>query len=120
MKSAHSRFAAFSGLATGALLLSGVALGQQTVPPPDIQNAKLETRAVSGSLDATFQTVVSQAGKPEWTGYEVAEVPGDRSICCGNYDNGGNAGCGVCLLERERGPKGGTTTKSGTVTVGAK
>jgi hypothetical protein len=69
---------------------------------PQVVNAKMETRAVGGSLAETFRGLEAQADKPEWVGYSVAEVPGDRTVCCGNFnDNYGT--CGTCRLEKENG-----------------
>lgn len=81
---------------------------------PNVQNAKMETRAVTGSLAETLRGIEAQADEPEWVGYNVAEIPGDRTVCCGNYNDGQN-GCGTCRLEKE---SSGTTTssaKTGTV-----
>ena len=48
---------------------------------PKIENAKVQTRAVSGSLDATFRSIVSPQAEPAWIGYSVPQVPGERSMC---------------------------------------
>jgi hypothetical protein len=48
---------------------------------PKIDHAKLETSAVSGSLDAQFRQIVSASAGPAWIGYTVAQVPGERSMC---------------------------------------
>lgn len=48
---------------------------------PKTENAKLETRAVNGTLDASFRTIVSASVEPAWIGYQVAQVPGERSMC---------------------------------------
>lgn len=48
---------------------------------PKIENAKLETRAVNGSLDATFRAIVSSSVDAAWIGYSVPQVPGERSMC---------------------------------------
>ena len=48
---------------------------------PKTENAKLVTRAVNGTLDATFRTIVSSSVEPAWIGYQVAQVPGERSMC---------------------------------------
>jgi hypothetical protein len=56
--------------------LSIAAFGQ-----PKIENAKLQTRAVNGSLDASFRTIVSSQVDPGWIGYSVSQVPGERSMC---------------------------------------
>jgi hypothetical protein len=81
------------------------AAGQNTAPqtsaaPFNIENAQLQTRAVSGTLADTFRAIEAQADKPEWIGYGVAEIAGDRNMCCGNY-NDGDYRCGTCRLERE-------------------
>ncbi|MGH9742136.1 MAG: hypothetical protein ACRD51_07260, partial [Candidatus Acidiferrum sp.] len=74
----------------------------QTAQAPQIVNAQMETRAVSGSLADTLRGVEAQAEQPEWVGYSVAEITGDRSVCCGNY-NDGYGDCGTCRLEKENG-----------------
>jgi hypothetical protein len=48
---------------------------------PKIENAKLETRAVNGSLDASFRTIVTAQAESAWIGYSVPQVPGERSMC---------------------------------------
>lgn len=57
------------------------AFGQTAGGQPKIENAKLETRAVNGSLDATFRTLVSSSVGPAWIGYSVPQVAGERSMC---------------------------------------
>src|SRR5271168_3321779 len=48
-----------------ALLLLAPALFAQ----PRLQNARQETRAVSGSLDAAFRAIVNAQTAPLWIGY---------------------------------------------------
>jgi hypothetical protein len=48
---------------------------------PKIENAKLQTRAVNGTLDASFRTIVSSTVEPAWIGYSVPQVSGERSMC---------------------------------------
>jgi HEAT repeat protein len=67
---------------------------------PRVENTNLETHAVGGSLDATFRELAAKAEKPEWIGYAVEQVPGDRGVCCNNNWNDGD--CGTCRLENER------------------
>ena len=55
---------------------------------PKLQNARVETRAVSGSLDATFQGIVAAQAAPAWIGYAAPQIPGDRNMCCFNSMNG--------------------------------
>jgi hypothetical protein len=48
---------------------------------PKTENAKLQTRAVNGTLDASFRPIVSSQVEPAWIGYQVAQVSGERSMC---------------------------------------
>ena len=64
---------------------------------PRLQNAKLETRAVSGSLESTFRGIVSAQAAPAWIGYAVPLIPGERNMCCWNTNN--NVTCQGCTLE---------------------
>ena len=98
------------GLAYAATLQAGNEM-------PRVESAQAETRAVTGSLDAAFRGILAQAEKPEWVGYSVDEIPGDRSMCCGNWNDG--AGCGTCRLENDHnwtsGSKKGGNQIDGTV-----
>ena len=67
---------------------------------PHIENAKVETRSVAGSLAATMAEVEKSAAKPTWVGYGVRIVAGERMICCGNYDSRVRD-CGKCALETD-------------------
>ncbi len=49
---------------------------------PQITNAQLETKALSGDLEAAVRAVTG----PAWIGYSVPMVPGDRQIC--GWDGG--------------------------------
>ena len=80
---------------------------------PRIENAKVETQAVVSSLDATFRELAGKADKPEWVGYSVDEIAGERSVCSGNYSDSG--GCGTCRLEKEHSDSGPTTSATGAV-----
>jgi len=73
----------------------------QASEAPRIENAKLETRAVGTSLDAAIRELEGKAEAPEWIGYSVDEVVGERGVCCDNNWNDGN--CGTCRLEKENG-----------------
>jgi HEAT repeats len=85
----------------------------QASEAPRVANAKLETRAVGASLDATMREIVAAAEKPEWVGYQVEEVRGERGVCCDNNWNDGN--CGTCRLEKENGGTNSTTRTDGNV-----
>jgi hypothetical protein len=98
------------GVAILLLLFSAatctLARAQQTEVPPEhaprVENARMETRSVSGSLVATIAEAEKNAANPAWMGYGVKAVAGQRSICCGNYSDSRADGCGKCALETER------------------
>jgi HEAT repeat protein len=80
-----------------------VAAAQNPAAPGDlplVQNAKIETRAVSGNLESAIQEVAGRSQQPVWMAYAVNAVPGRRSACCGNYSDDDRL-CGVCRLEHE-------------------
>lgn len=62
-------------------VLAASAFGQTGPTQPKIENAKLQTRAVNGALDAAFRTIASSSADPAWIGYSVAQVAGERSMC---------------------------------------
>ena len=72
-----------------ALAAAGCLLAQQ----PQIQNARLETRQVSGGLDATLRAILNAQSSPAWVGYAAPIIAGDRQMCCWNDDQRG------CFLE---------------------
>jgi hypothetical protein len=72
-----------------ALITIGAVLGQQ----PHVQNARIETRATNGGLEATLQAIVNSQSSPAWVGYAVPIIPGDRQMCCWNDNERG------CFLE---------------------
>jgi HEAT repeat protein len=92
---------------------ASTASAQAAPEMPRVDNAKVETRAVAGSLDATFREITGKAEKPKWIGYNVEQVAGERSVCCGNYHDG--EGCGTCNLEKGHDGSNSTTRTEGTV-----
>jgi hypothetical protein len=64
-------------------VLTVAALTASLFAQPKIENAKLDTRAVSGSLEGAFRTLSSSSssGDPAWIGYTVPQVLGERSMC---------------------------------------
>ena len=66
---------------------------------PRLENARVETRALAGPLALELKKWAEQAAQPQWIGYSVPEVAGDREVCCNNYGGSGNRGCGTCRLE---------------------
>jgi hypothetical protein len=91
--------------AAAVLLLAG---SLSAADQPQIKNAQLETRAVSGSLDSTMRGITSPQSSPFWVGYAVpmieAREGSHRVMCCGNiYQNDGISICSPCSLESSRG-----------------
>jgi len=74
-------------------LAAGSVLAQQ----PRVENARVETRTVSGGLDATLRAILSGQTAPAWIGYAEPMIPGDRQMCCRNDDQRG------CFLEPHTG-----------------
>jgi hypothetical protein len=110
---------AATAIAYGALRHAETAVAaappQSDSAPANIVNTKLETRAVAGSLAETVRAIQAQADKPEWLGYSVPQIAGDRTMCCGNYSDG-DYRCGTCRLEHENdgfATKTETTSKTG-------
>ncbi|MFZ0820147.1 MAG: HEAT repeat domain-containing protein [Candidatus Acidiferrales bacterium] len=106
-------------LAAFALLAAGAVRAQNK---PQIKNAQVETRAVSGGLDATVRGIAASQSSPAWIGYAVPMIEAKngyhRSMCCGNWSSDGN-NCGPCNLESLSGnnmnESDGPTRSGGTV-----
>jgi hypothetical protein len=61
------------------LTLAGLAFGQQ----PRIQNAKLDTRNASPTLESAFRMILQTQNEPAWIGYSVPRAPRDN----GGYED---------------------------------
>jgi hypothetical protein len=81
---------------------------------PRIENAKVERRNVTGTMAATMAEVEKNATRPGWVGYAVNAVAGQRSICCGNYNDGET--CRKCGLETDRENWSGKRVRNGGIT----
>ena len=86
-------------------LAAGSALAQQ----PRIENARLETRQVSGGLEATLRAILGSQSAPAWIGYAEPIVPGDRQMCCWNDNERG------CFLEPHSGGQAASVSQNQTV-----
>jgi len=70
---------------------------------PTIENAKFETRVLSGELSAELNRWAKSATNPQWLGYAVPALDGEKIICCGgNGDWNGYRDCGPCYLENNK------------------
>jgi len=86
---------------------------------PRAENAKFETRDVTGSLAETISEVENSASKPQWIGYAANAVAGERTVCSGNYGDGGGTERGRCALESEQEGWGDANGKKRGAAVGA-
>ncbi len=78
--------------------LATAGLAQQPAQQPTVQNARMETRAVSGGLESTMRGILAAQSAPAWVGYAVPMVAGEHQMCCWNN----NVKCG-CSLEEHHG-----------------
>jgi hypothetical protein len=75
---------------------------------PRVSNARLETRPLTGGLEAAFQAILRAQASPAWVGYAEPIIPGDRQSCC--WSDGGG-----CSLEHHSGDRGVTVAEPQTV-----
>jgi len=83
------------------LLAAGTAGAQAPPAAPRAENARLEPRAIAGSLRETVEAWSAAAESAAWLGYEVPAASGEHQTCCDDGEwNGGS--CGACKLEGSR------------------
>ncbi len=87
-------------LAAAATL--AVLVAAQTSDSPQIKNARVEKKALTGPLAAQVKSWATQASEPQWLGYAVPQIGRERTMCCGDYDGSWRNGCGHCRLEDGR------------------
>ena len=80
-----------------ACLLAAIGGPAQQNTSPHISNSKLNEQSITGSLAAQLKDWTAQVTTPQWMGYRVPEVAGNRDVCCGNGNWNGD--CGTCRLE---------------------
>jgi hypothetical protein len=90
------------------LLTSALAASAQMAGAPQVTNAQMESRAISGTLESTVRVITSSQTTAAWVGYSVPMIaPGDGRrimMCCGNWNSDyGVQNCGPCVLESTRG-----------------
>jgi HEAT repeat protein len=86
-------------IAAGSTCVSAAA---QTGDSPQVENARLEKKALASPLAAEVKAWAAKAEQPQWLGYAVPQIGRGRAMCCGDYDGSWRNGCGHCRLE-ERG-----------------
>jgi hypothetical protein len=75
---------------------------------PRVENAKVETRNVTGTLADIMVELEKNATSPVWVGFLMPAVAGQRTTCCGNDSDSSTPWCGKCLLETDRDGRRGT------------
>jgi HEAT repeat protein len=128
MKNRPMILAVLARFALGATVMLATGFGTQSqeraTGMPRVEHARVEQRAVNGSLAADVKTWAEQSVDPRWIGYAVPEIASDREVCCNSRgDSWGNHDCGVCRLEGSdhglnmttRGEKGANGDAGGTV-----
>lgn len=79
-----------------SLQMAGLPLpAQSAAGEPPVSNARLETLAPTGGLQAALQQARSRGSEPLWVGYSVPMVAGRGRHCC--FDK--NFGSTTCRLE---------------------
>jgi hypothetical protein len=71
----------------------------QSSNAPQIENARVEKKALAGPLAAEVKTWATKVEGPQWLGYAVPQMGRKRMMCCGDYDGSWRNGCGHCRLE---------------------
>jgi hypothetical protein len=66
---------------------------------PNVQNARLETHALAGTLTGELKTLEGQSEEARWIGYSVPQVTSDREVCGAGSNGNWNQDCGLCRLE---------------------
>ena len=107
-KNLASKLIRFALPAVALFLTNALVVNAQTSGAPQITNAQIETRAVSGTLENTMRAITSAQTTAAWVGYSVPMInPGDGRrimMCCGNWNSDyGVQNCGPCVLESSHG-----------------
>jgi len=97
------------GVILAAVTATPVAKAQSS-DVPQMENARMEKKALAGPLAAEVKTWATKAEHPQWLGYAVPQMGRERTMCCGDYDGSWRNGCGHCRLE-DRGDGTSMTTK---------
>ena len=75
------------------------AVTAQSSGAPQVENARMERKALTGQLAAEVKAWATRAEGPQWLGYAVPQMGRERTMCCGDYDGSWRNGCGHCRLE---------------------
>jgi hypothetical protein len=83
-------------------VFSPVGAMAQNADAPQVENARVEKKALAGPLVAEVKAWTAKSEQPQWLGYAVPQMGRDRTMCCGDYDGSWRNGCGHCRLEDHR------------------
>jgi len=75
------------------------AVTAQSSGAPQVENARMERKALTGQLAAEVKAWATRAEEPQWLGYAVPQMGRERAMCCGDYQGSWRNGCGHCRLE---------------------
>jgi HEAT repeat protein len=107
----------------GVIIASAIATPPGTAQAsdaPQVENARLEKKALNGPLTMEVKSWASKAEQPQWLGYAVLQMGRDRTMCCGDYGGSWGNGCGHCRLEdREHGMNMTSKDEAGTTKLEA-
>jgi hypothetical protein len=76
-------------------LVAAIGVAAQT---PQIQNGRVETRAVT-SLGRDVAALTAQATTPMWVAWQVPMIDGERGMCCSYYSDGMVSPVRGCRME---------------------
>lgn len=80
--------------------LEAAHLSDTSQAAPTLENAKQETRALSGDLATEINHWAQSTTEPQWLGYAIPAQDSDKTICCSGNGNWNNyRDCGPCHLE---------------------
>src|ERR1700704_879945 len=107
----------------GVIIASAIAIpaaAAQNSDTPQVENARLEKKALAGPLATEVKAWASRAEQPHWLGYAVPQMGRDRTMCCGDYGGSWGNGCGHCRLEdRDHGTNMTSKDEAGTTKLEA-
>jgi len=96
------------GMTVAGFVLMGLMMTGAAVAPGQsrIVNARLETHAATGGLEAEMRTFLAAQGEPGWMGYAFPAIDNGHESCCWeNVSALSRNLCGRCALESEHGSK---------------
>ena len=81
-----------------AAVIATVPVAHTLAQQPQLTNGQLQVTPLSGPLDRAINELVARQTTPEWVGYAVPIISGDRNACCWYSDGAGN-NFNSCRLE---------------------